>query len=1304
MSARQGSRATLKSRKAKNIRWRCRRSVVPRRVPPSPAVTDTFTILAQENLNRLVGQRESVLTRKPWFHLRHPRELGTCLREDEAVQSTKPRTEAELLNDKYAQLGSRRQLWRASRDDGPTITLFTSNHKHGVNAGGQVTSKVEGSTKGLVRRVAVPHQGRTHSSPYPITEAFEGSNQPLQQSSALESNITAKEDETIHKDLETILDTLRNSQATDSNIKSPSADPNPCDDPTSGLRTSHLSRLASRYYRHASKFRGASLARSYSTGTGVPGNRRLASTVSAESHVATTSTDNIRKVSAVSDIAPDRPFIRGNATLQPGIGGEHIRHHLQLWQAYQDTENPPAHNGNMMPSNYSTNSQNSLTQSGEDDLHTIVPWEDDIGDDNSPRVDEEEGTLSVIQAPMWLKQGDLVEHWASGEPILTIFIKNVETGNALYYTERGSWLFRKSQHSLFSLSSFADPKDLGDILPFAPSEEPMEINVDKLQPMSMHAPRGIGVKTLGMMRRFHKASDELYRKYADRLNRGYEILAPESQLAGRKIISLQDATMRILQKRSISDLTPTMLWTTHRTLCKMQNIVTDWRTHRINPEFEFFPKQDLEDINRVKDYIREFQEIAIEQRSVSHDRSLPSGKADIRSNPIASFVEKARTAIFASRRTRLVSPTGYVGPSSTRVEPSESNKAIWKVTPIDTLSVTDKMIVQYMDAWVASRYLNTSTNYSALGPMILRAVGLYENHDLDQSTGFTFLQELGVISPWQNRSVYLTYSGLPGHSPSHPITVSRTKAQQQLNDIRMTDNMVGFRKDWGDLPVYCIDDAETMERDDGVSLENIDGENCIHIHVANPSAFIAPDSAFACYAAKLSESVYLPELKYPMLEPKLSKEYFSLGPDRPCITFSAKVDSEGEVADYAISHGFVHNVHYITPQALERELGLSDGVEKQSTILLNVGGIMPDLAEDAKKHSPCSDRPLTSADIETLHKLRAIGKATQRRREQNGALTFERRATVEDTISPRVFFGRGVSDTSMPLSSMIQRFDGDPVISLVLKTEGVRSVFAMVAQLMILAGEICANWCRERHLPIPYRGVQINPQPSFSRLDFKRNVIDPQLEKQGFVNEVDLVKYLKELGSSDCSASPLEHIPLGLPAYAKATSPLRRYCDILAHWQIEAAIRHDKGTKTHPKTNTDVSCLPFSQEQVGTACKKIIAREGQISNVRHRAVAHWCNQALFRAFYFKEAPLPETFTVKVLFKGNGITLSTGYLLGWANVVQLEDQSPSAICQGGHQVGDIWEARIRKIVLYTSSVLMEPLTLRSRNTKALNSEI
>ena len=53
---------------------------------------------------------------------------------------------------------------------------------------------------------------------------------------------------------------------------------------------------------------------------------------------------------------------------------------------------------------------------------------------------------------------------------------------------------------------------------------------------------------------------------------------------------------------------------------------------------------------------------------------------------------------------------------------------------------------------------------------------------------------------------------------------------------------------------------------------------------------------------------------------------------------------------------------------------------------------------------------------------------------------------------------------------------------------------------------------------------------------------------------------------SEMSMSPIRHASLGLESYVQVTSPIRRYTDLLAHFQIKAHLQGEK--------------LPFSREEL----------------------------------------------------------------------------------------------------------------------------
>ena len=889
------------------------------------------------------------------------------------------------------------------------------------------------------------------------------------------------------------------------------------------------------------------------------------------------------------------------------------------------------------------------------------------------------------------------EYRANWEPILAIFIRNVAS-QSQFYTIRGTWVHRLAKTARFAVPHFVTRNDLKDILPFLPSEEVSVYKMDNLQPLDAHAPRDTGAKVMEQMRLFQEAADAVFRDHAARISSLYELIAPFEAFADRRHISLEDIAMKVLLKKDPSELTQPMLWTINRAISRCQNIVWDQLERRQNPMFYFYPLQGLKWLSQVREWVREYQEgIAQDmtnESTFSVDSTLMAAKRSL--NPIATFVKKARAAVQQSRQTRPLSEAGYIGVSSIKGETGEDLNMPHGEIEMQTFDGNERLILHYFNVWTTSAYINRFTNLHSLGPPILRATGLYEGFELDEARGFTLLQELGVVTPWENRIVYHVRGlQLPGHyGGSGKASRLFVEASREAQVFEPKDMMKGLRRDWGDMRVFCIDSADTTEHDDGVSLELADDDPSaywIHVHVANPSAFITPDSHMAKYAAFIAQSIYFPERKYAMLSTLPTKDLFSLANGRPCITFSAKISVDGATLEKKVTPGIVRNVHYLTPRMVSEGLGLTGTDEESETVsMFTVGGRMP--TGPADKIDEMAKVLTDPGHIKALHKLLELGEANRRKRIQDW--TPEMLTSAKLSAHAVVNLNQHLVKPFQINDRVIKQFKGDPTIT-VQKTTGAYSVVKnMVSDLMIIAGDVAASWCSERNIPIPYRGILRDPEPAYSPEAFKREVIDPKVAKYGTAERPDYARYQGLLGQAQVSGWPLEHFGLGLPAYCKTTSPLRRHVDMYTHWQIEAAIRHEAATGTSLVGNTHNSYLPFSRAEVDEYASSAVHLEKLTNAAKNASNRHWICQALFRAFHFEEASLPETFEVTINNTFHSGKWPVGWLVGWNLKVNLLDGA-AVEKEGGRKIGDVWEAKLVEVVPYHKWVFVEPTRLLER---------
>ena len=91
----------------------------------------------------------------------------------------------------------------------------------------------------------------------------------------------------------------------------------------------------------------------------------------------------------------------------------------------------------------------------------------------------------------------------------------------------------------------------------------------------------------------------------------------------------------------------------------------------------------------------------------------------------------------------------------------------------------------------------------------------------------------------------------------------------------------------------------------------------------------------------------------------------------------------------------------------------------------------------------------------------------------------------------------------------------------------------LVANAMMAAGHAAAKFAVERGFPLPF-------------------VRQPEPEEPPPEGETAAAMFARRraMSSGSVDSRPGRHAGMGLEPYARVTSPLRRYCDLLAHWQL----------------------------------------------------------------------------------------------------------------------------------------------------------
>jgi len=130
----------------------------------------------------------------------------------------------------------------------------------------------------------------------------------------------------------------------------------------------------------------------------------------------------------------------------------------------------------------------------------------------------------------------------------------------------------------------------------------------------------------------------------------------------------------------------------------------------------------------------------------------------------------------------------------------------------------------------------------------------------------------------------------------------------------------------------------------------------------------------------------------------------------------------------------------------------------------------------------------------------------------------------------------------------------------------------VVTDLMLMAGEAAARYCQERAIPIPYA-----TQPTPERIAHPEGM-------------AAMFAYRRLFRPTRTGVAPDHHFGLGLAMYTRATSPLRRYADLLVHQQLRAHLR---------------GAAPLSTEQISARIGEADQGAVLVRRAERQSNQHW---------------------------------------------------------------------------------------------------
>lgn len=529
------------------------------------------------------------------------------------------------------------------------------------------------------------------------------------------------------------------------------------------------------------------------------------------------------------------------------------------------------------------------------------------------------------------------------------------------------------------------------------------------------------------------------------------------------------------------------------------------------------------------------------------------------SSEITTFVDKAKVVVALSHELTNKNPQGPPSPDK---------------SPLPALTPSDQHIIDFLRCAIRKHSAHQTSPYESFAPTIVKLLGIYKK-DITGDVIFNFLQDIGALEPWHDM-ILLT--------EEQAIAVGLNKnASTNAHAEPAIDRHESQRHDWGKLPVYVIDAADAEELDDGISIENLnDGTSWLHVHVADPTSHLSRKSPLALAAATQGCTMYGPQKTFAMLPSSYTMSRYSLGSldeetGQKVLTFSAHLDQRGSILEHKVRAGIIRNVQVITYAAVENAWG--------------------EPSHDL--HWPFEDKPFSASESKSLSAetmtdlvgLKNLGILQQQRRDGLGRMSWT-------MPQPKVFF----PDRPVPTSSAdLQLWTGYPRIVYGVERRELSPARAMVAEAMILAGQVAGRFCTENGLPGLFRTAG---KPLGALVDSNsRGNIPAELVMQS--NIASRPAYY--------SITPSEHWQLGVGAemggYVRVTSPLRRFADMVMHWQIKEALLGEKAPS-------------ISSEEMQKYAARLHERESVVKSVYRAQQGYWAATFIQRRLkYYPDDPV-----------------------------------------------------------------------------------
>ena len=366
-------------------------------------------------------------------------------------------------------------------------------------------------------------------------------------------------------------------------------------------------------------------------------------------------------------------------------------------------------------------------------------------------------------------------------------------------------------------------------------------------------------------------------------------------------------------------------------------------------------------------------------------------------------------------------------------------------------------------------------------------------------------------------------------------------AEAAIIPTEITQAEIDKRRDMRDVLTFTIDPADAKDFDDALSVEWVDGELVVGVHIADVSHYLRPDTELDKEAYNRGTSVYLVDRCVPMLPENLSNGLCSLRPHEDKLCFSAvfKLNKQGKVIEEWFGKTVINSDHRFSYEKAQ------EVIEANGTLVY---------------------KPVNNGPTGTNILVNNINKSYQ------AVLDLDRYAKM----MRKERFKRG----SISLDKQEVRFkldENNKPVDIIFKVG--KDSNKLIEEFMLLANRHVAQYINSRGLPNVNRAHEKPNEEKLERLkefikefgyeiktdtpvEITRTLNQLLLDVKG-TPEANMIENLvvRSMQKATYTTKNPGHYGLGFDNYSHFTSPIRRYPDVIVHRLLNRYLEE----KTVPK-------------------------------------------------------------------------------------------------------------------------------------------